>query len=339
MAYFPENLDEWRKISYLIDHSEKVFITTHVNPDGDAIGSEMALAGFLAQMGKSFRIINHSGTPDAFRFLDLDDVIEMCHDDMHYTIGPRKSDMVVFLDLGRYDRIGRSKDFLVPTPAPKVIIDHHPPEQTNADVVVITPRAASTGSLLYDLMCHIDPTLINKEIAFALMTAIVTDTGYFRYSNTTATTHLIASSLYEYGVRAVDIRQHLETGYPLCRQRLMGLVLRDLKTYFNGDIVYSHITKEMFEEAGARREHTEGIIDQMRFIKNAKVAILIIQEGDDCYKVSLRSGDGVTVNAIASMLGGGGHPRAAGANLTGSLEFVISRVLDAAEAHLEGEYD
>ena len=335
MPYFPENLDDWRKISFLIERSEKIFISTHVNPDGDAIGSEMALAEFLSKMGKVIRIINHSPTPDAFFYLDPQEKIEFFQDDLLYTIGPKKSDMVFFLDMGKYERAGRSAEFLAYTSAAKVIIDHHPPEPVEADVVVINTNAASTGSLVYDLICHIDSSLINKEIALAMMTAIVTDTGYFRYSNTTATTHLIASSLYQYGVRAINVRKQIEKGYPVCRQILLSMTLNNLKTNSSDEVAYSLITKSMFEEAGAKREHTDGIIDQLRIIKGIKIVFLVIQEGENKYKVSFRSGDGISVNVIASKLGGGGHPRAAGANMTGSLEHVTNRVLDVVEDYLK----
>ena len=125
MSYFPESLDDWRKIALLIDRSERIFITTHINPDGDAIGSEIALAGFLSGMDKSIRIINHSITPEIFRFLDPEGIIEFCPDSIQNTTGPQKSDLVFFLDLGRYSRVGNNADFLAYTSSSKVIIDHH----------------------------------------------------------------------------------------------------------------------------------------------------------------------------------------------------------------------
>ena len=338
MIFFPENLDDWRKIASLIDHSEKIFISTHVNPDGDAIGSEMALAVFLSRMGKSVRIINHSVTPSMFRFLDPDGIIESCENIGLNSIRPDKNNTVVFLDLGRFDRAGKSADLLAHTPSKKVIIDHHPPESINADVIVVNPSASSTGSLIYDLMCYMDFTLINREIAQAVLTAIVTDTGYFRYSNTTATTHSIASSLYQHDVSSFVIRRHFEKGFPLCRQKLLGLMLSTVRKSADGKIAYAHITESMFKEAGALREHTENLIDLIRVIEDVSIAVLIIQEGENRYKLSFRSGDTASVNTIASMLGGGGHPRAAGASLTGTLENVTAMVLEVADSYLKNDY-
>jgi len=337
MAYFPENIDDWRKIAYLVERADRICITTHVNPDGDALGSEIALADFLSGMGKPHRTINCSPTPESFRFLDPYDEIELYREDIHRNLCSSETELVFFLDLGKYERAGALGERFNDCPASKVIIDHHPPEPVDADVVVVNSRAASTGSLVYDLINFIDSSLITERIALAILTAVVTDTGYFRYSNTTETTHLIASSLYRHGANVTEIRRRLETGYPVCRQKLMGLTLSRLKTTYSGQIAFSCITREMFEEAGAKREHTDGIIDQIRLINGTKIAFLVIQEDGERFKVSFRSGDGASVNKIAAMLGGGGHPRAAGANLIGSLETVTNHVLEAAREYLEDE--
>ncbi|MFC1692495.1 bifunctional oligoribonuclease/PAP phosphatase NrnA [Candidatus Latescibacterota bacterium] len=331
MVYFSENCDDWGKIASLIKRAETIYISTHVNPDGDAVGSVMALAGYLVRTGKPVRIINQSETPESYRFLDPDGIIESYPDSPPQGKKPGKNDLVFFLDFGNLERVGSCVEFLTKNDAPLVVIDHHPPESIEADVIVINTHAASTGSLLYDLMCHIDSSIMNKEIATALLTAVVTDTGYFRYSNTTATTHLITSSLYNYGVTASEIRKHLENGYQLCRQLLLGMALSTVRISPCGRIAYAHITESMFKKAGAKREHTDGIIDHIRVIRNIKIAALFIQEGKDRFKVSFRSGDGTSVNTIARLLKGGGHPKAAGASLTGSLEYVIKKVLEAAE--------
>lgn len=335
MAFFPENTDDWRRVASAIEIAENIYITTHVNPDGDAIGSEMALARFLSKKNKYYRVINHSPTPDTFLFLDPDSCIEVFSEDMEFTVTPGQSDCIIFLDLGRYERCGRCVEFFENTTATKIAIDHHPPEQFDIDIPIINTRAASTGSLVYDLLCFMDDgSIIDYDVAVAILTAVVTDTGYFRYGNTTATTHAIAASLYTHGVSSLDIRRRLETGYPFCRQKLMGLVLGRLETSFGGAIAFSSITREMFEDAGAKREHTEGIIDQLRMINETQIVFLVIQEGDERFKVSFRSSDGISVNRVAAMLGGGGHPRAAGANLIGPLDTVTRHVLDAAETYL-----
>jgi bifunctional oligoribonuclease and PAP phosphatase NrnA len=335
MAYYPENATHWARIGQLVEGAGRIFLSTHVNPDGDAIGSVMALAGMLGGMGKPYRVILQSVMPETYRFLDPEGRIESYPENPPVGDGPGERDLVFFLDVGRLDRTGNVERFLADNPARKIIIDHHRPETVEADLIVVNPRAESTGSLVYDLITTIAPFPVTERIALATLTAIVTDTGYFRYSNTNEITHRVAASLYEHGARVGFIRRELETGQPFCRQKLLGLMLAGLRQAAGGRIAYSFITADMFEETGARREHTDGIIDHIRIIQNTRIASLIVQEGPYLFKASFRTTDSVPANDIASLLGGGGHPRAAGATLSGNLEQVISLVLEAAETILD----
>ncbi|MCE5250667.1 bifunctional oligoribonuclease/PAP phosphatase NrnA [bacterium] len=333
-AFYPENENQWTAIATAIHDSDRIFLSTHVNPDGDAVGSVMAFAVFLKGMGKKIRIINESSTPDLYRFLDPHGIIESYGLTRLPENSPVKGDLVVVLDLGNYARLGHIREFLIDNDAIKAVIDHHQPEQIEADILALNTRACSTGSLVYDLLCHIDRSIINKQIAEALITAIVSDTGFFRYSNTTATTHRIASELYEYNINVPNIRRHMESGQLFCRQKLLGLTLSEIRITPCRRIVYSVITREMFEQAGASREHTEGIIEQLRIIRDIKIAFLVIQEGTDLFKASFRTADSIPANEIASLLGGGGHPKAAGASMNGTLDAVVTRVLDASASVL-----
>jgi bifunctional oligoribonuclease and PAP phosphatase NrnA len=339
MEYFPENKADWLKIGNLVSQAECIFITTHVNPDGDALGSVMALAGFVQKMGKKFRVVIQSNVVEMYRFLDPGNIIESYPVDPPSVDSPNAHDLVFFLDLGKYERAGNVVPYLVQNQARKIVIDHHPPEAVEADYCVVNPHAEATGSLVYDFICTVSPKVIDRKIALAILTAIVTDTGYFRYSNTTAVSHYIAASLYEHGVKVDEIRKALETGQPFSRQKLMGFALANLRLSSCGTIVYSWITAKMFQDAGARREHTDGIIDQIRIIKNVKVAILIVQEGDQQYKVSFRTVKPISASAIAAKLGGGGHPRAAGATCIGDLETVIDSVLNVVTTIENSERD
>ena len=329
MDYFPKNIEDWTTVSRLVKESNRLYIATHVNPDGDAIGSVMALAGFLKNLGKPFRVINDSKTPEIFQFLDPAGIIETYTERGQPEDSPRRGDLVMFLDLGSYNRVGRIESFLVDNEAVKVVIDHHIPEPVDADYVIVNTNACSTGSLVFDFMIHSNRTAIDRNVASAILTAIISDTGFFKYSNTTASTHQIVSALYDYGARTVDVRKNLESGQLYCRQKLLGLTLSKVQLTDSDRIAYSVITTDMFEESGAQREHTEGIIDQLRIIRNIKVALLLIQEGPDFFKASFRTADTIPANEIAARLGGGGHPKAAGASLHGSLDHVVSRVVGA----------
>jgi len=242
-SIFPENRNHWIKTASLVKNSNRIFISTHVNPDGDAIGSVMALYGFFTRMGKTCRIVNEAATPEMYRFLDPEGVIESYFEGKQPHDPPGKGDLVMVLDLGNYSRLGKAAGFLVQNEAAKVVIDHHQPEQITADVIAINTGACSTASLVYDFMCSIGRSLINQPIAEALLTAVISDTGFFRYSNTNAITHRIAAELYACNVNVSEIRKHLESGQLLSRQKLLGLTLAGLRTAASGKIAYSTIAR------------------------------------------------------------------------------------------------
>jgi bifunctional oligoribonuclease and PAP phosphatase NrnA len=335
MSYFPENENEWTTIAHLINRTDNIFITTHVNPDGDAIGSEIALSHFLKNMGKTVSIVNTSPTPEMYRFLDPHHSIKVYNNPETKVKNPEKNDLMFSLDFGRDDRAGESFFYLTHNGPTRVVIDHHIPEETITDIAVINTRAAATGSLLFDLMNTIGAAFIDRNVALALMTAIVTDTGNFRFNNTTATTHRIAAALHEYGATAHDVSRQLETGFTFNRQKLLGLVLGSVSLSDCGRIAYAHITEAMFRKTTTERENTEGIIEHIRSIKNITVAILFIQENHNTYKISIRTKGNAHANIIATLFSGGGHPQAAGATLKGSLKSVTARVLKQTTEYLD----
>jgi bifunctional oligoribonuclease and PAP phosphatase NrnA len=341
MAFYPDKASDWRNIASLLVSSHRVFITTHVNPDGDAIGSEMALARFLTAGGKPVRIINHSKTPDIYAFLDPNGMIETFETKggSVFRDGPGPDDLVFFLDMGNLNRAGDTGALLLENGAQSVMIDHHVPEPVNVSIAVTVSTSDSTGSLVFDLMTTIDPARIDHDIAEAVLTAIVTDTGYFTYSNTTPVTLRIAASLYEYGASARDLRKRLERAHPLTRQRLMGLCLAETALASDGRIAWSYISSAMFARTGSSREHTDGIINEIRVIEGISVALILIQESPDIWKASFRSMSGVPVNEIAVMLGGGGHEKAAGATLHGTFEEVSKLVLTTVTEVLDSKED
>jgi len=305
-----------------------------VNPDGDAIGSVMALANFFDRTGIEYRVVLESVVPESYRFLDPKRRIESFPDGNVSGKEPGRDDLLLLLDLGRLDRTGSIEGSLMRNKPRLAIIDHHKPEPVAADIKAVNPDAESTGSLVYDFILNMDSANVTVDIANAILTAMVTDTGYFRYSNTSETTHAVASSLYHHGARVGAIRKRLESGQPFRRQKLLGLTLSNMRKSECGRIVYSFISRQMFEETGALREHTEGIIDQIRIVQDSMVAALVIEDGDLTYKVSFRTCGAISASGIASMLGGGGHPRASGASMTGTLDDVIERVLAAASTVL-----
>jgi len=335
MVFFPENSQDWKRIARLVEQAETVFISTHVNPDGDAIGSVTGFAACLRHLGRQCRAIIHSPTPKLFGFLDPDTTIESLTENGIPVHGPKKGDLVVMLDLGTYARLGTGMEFLFENEAAKVVIDHHIPEPVMADVVVVNTRACSTGSLVFDFFLSTYPMSVSRVAALGLMTALVTDTGFFGYSNTTATSLQIAASLCDYGISTADIRNRLESKYPLYRQKLLGMMLADMAVTTCGRVAYSVITRSMFRKSGASREHTENIINHLRVVEGIQIAILFIEEDKNIFKTSFRSAGEVPVHIIAHELGGGGHRMASGAHVRGSLEEVKEQVLRVAAGVLD----
>lgn len=337
--FYPENISKWKSIAELLQAARRVFITTHVNPDGDALGSEIALARFLAKLGKPVRIVNTSKTPAMYAFLDPGNLIEsyellgrsLFHDQ------PGKNDLIVILDLSDFERIGDVSGFLLRNNARRVIIDHHESEPEEADITVLTPYAESTGSLVYDLLLSMDHAHIDIPIAEAVLTAVLTDTGYFSFSNTNSTSLGVVSSLYKFGVSVHSLRKRIDATQPLARQKLLGLCLGEADLACRGRVAWSYISTEMFRKSGTAREHTEGIINLLRVIEGISIAVLFIQDGPLEWKISFRSATGIRVNAIAAQMGGGGHEKAAGASLSGTLPEVTEKAFAIIEQALDSE--
>lgn len=340
-TFYPENASSWKSIALLVQAARRVFVTTHVNPDGDALGSEMAVARFLAKLGKPVRIVNTSKTPAMYAFLDSENLIEsyellgksLFHDQ------PGKNDLIMILDLSDFERIGEVSDFLLRNNAPRVIIDHHESEPEEADVTVLAPYAESTGSLVYDLLLSMDHAHIDIPIAEAILTAVLTDTGYFSFSNTNSISLGVVSSLYKFGVSVHNLRKRIDATQPLVRQKLLGLCLAEADLACRGRAAWSYISAEMFRKSGTSREHTEGIINHLRVIEGVSIAVLFIQEEPLEWKISFRSATGIRVNSIAAQMGGGGHEKAAGAALSGTLPEVTEKAFAIINEALDSEED
>ncbi len=326
--FFTENAEKWSQIAAAIKQAKRIYITSHVNPDGDSLGSEMAVARFLEESGKNVRVINQSVTPELYEYLDPDGLIETVDGNGAPECKPGTGDLIFFLDMSNYSRSGRDVESLAESGARIVVVDHHVYDGIDGDIVVTNTEASATASLVYDLLYSIDSEMITPRIAEALLTGIITDTGYFSFSNTTQRTLRIAARLYERGTSTRDIRKKLESGFPLGKQKLLGMALSSLTVTGDGRVAYAAIRTEMFKKAGALREHTDGIIEQVKLVKGIHVAVLIIQENSHTFKASFRSMSGVPVNEIARSLGGGGHVKAAGATMEGTFSDVRGKILD-----------
>lgn len=312
----------------LIRNAKRVLVSSHENPDGDAIGSTLALGLGIEQMGKEVVFYNKDGVPETLRFLPHSDRIVKSLDGIEGTF-----DLAFAVDCTGTNRAGSEfEDFLSTGRGGKVIImDHHQTNNSSADLHLLDPRSSSTGIIVYSLLKQL-PVEINSDIADNIYTTIIGDTGSFRYSNTNPDTFRVAAELVEHGVDPAEISEALFESEPLRKLKLIGLVLPTLEVSGDKKIASVYVDNKMFAQSGACREDTEGIVNIPRSIKGVEVALLFREEVDkdgSLWKVSFRSKGQVDVAKVAEGFGGGGHYRAAGCSLAGDLDEVKKRVIES----------
>lgn len=314
-----------KRIIQELEPGRRVVLSTHVNADGDGAGSEAAAAHWLARRGLHPAIVNPTPFPDAFRFLLADDVGAWTPADADGDVAMREADVFLVMDTAEPSRLGA---VLGRTDGRRVlVIDHHPTTSSSVgDVVVCDPAACATGELVFDLMrvAGDEPTL---DEARALYVAIATDTGSFRYANTSARTHEIAAELLRAGVdpEAMYLRiyaQYTAEGLELVRRALERLRVSD-----DMPVAWISLTQADLAQTGASKEDLEGIVEYARRIRGVRVALLFRELHDGSTKVSLRSTGDADVASVARRLGGGGHVKAAGAVVPEGLEAAEARVL------------
>ena len=308
-----------------LDRARRPLITTHVNPDGDGLGSELALHRFLWERGKQTVILNASPTPPFYEFLDPDGLIQS------YQLGeplPGDVDLLVALDYGKWERLGPMTKTASNSGLPVLCIDHHPSEggEGFGDPEVINEHACATGEIIYDLLKSYGGPL-SLPVAEALYAAIMTDTGSFRFSNTNGRTHRIAAELLDLGVEPHTTYSNIYESTHPARLRLLGLTLSGLKLSADGRVGWIAVTQEMLKSAEAQPEDTEDFVDFPRSLDGVQVSVLFIELPSGIIRTSLRSKGLIRVNQIAMSLGGGGHPFAAGIRVQGPLEEAVPRVL------------
>jgi phosphoesterase RecJ-like protein len=309
---------------------QRFVLTTHVNPDGDAIGSEIALALWLRSLGKTVQIINHNATPFVYRFMDPDGSIRV-FDATRDTTALREADAIVVLDTNHLSRVGSMEAFVRSSPAKRICIDHHLDPEPFSDLTLITPEATSTGEILYRLLSGAIPGALPRSIAEALYVAIMTDTGSFRYPRVDASTHRMVAALIESGADPVELYGQVYNRWSLGRLRLLGEMLSSMETACDGRIACVTVTRDMLRRTGTLEEDTDNFTTYPMSVEGVVAGIFFL-ELDTGFKISFRSHGDVPINALAQEFGGNGHKNAAGARVEGgTLDEVRRRVMAAAE--------
>jgi bifunctional oligoribonuclease and PAP phosphatase NrnA len=309
------------EIAAAIRRANRIALLSHIRPDCDAIGSQLALALSLQTMGKEVVAWNEDGLPDSYRFLDKSDLIQKPPTE------PDAFDLAIALDTATKQRLGTPLD-AIRSAKHWINIDHHASNPGYGDLVHIDTGVPATGQIVYEFIRSEDLPF-ELPAAIALFAAISTDTGSFRYPHTTARTFEIASQLVEMGVDAASLAIKLYESYPKRRVQLLGEALREARFDVNDKVASLSVTNETKDRLGIQPDDLDGLIDTVRVVESVIVAVFFEELSDGKIRVSMRSKvDRIDVNKICGEFGGGGHPRAAGARLRGGLEEVRNKVLE-----------
>jgi len=309
-------------------------LTTHLNPDGDGIGSQLALREYLVDNGKSVRCINFSPTPRQYKFLDPEKkLIEVFDQKIHASI-IAKTDCIVILDTNVLSRLGDMEEAVHQSPATKIVIDHHLDKGEIADHYIVDESAAATGEIVYKLLAKAMENKLTDTIANALYTAIMTDTGSYRFPKTNYNTHLMTAELLKYNVNPADIYQEVYERGSATRLVLLGETLSTLQLHHDGRVATMYIPAQLFEQTDTDIAETDGFVNYAMQIDNVQIGLLFTENGNDI-KISFRSRGDVWVNELAKEFNGNGHQHAAGATVHGgNLQDVMKKVIEAAPKHL-----
>ncbi len=316
-----------------IRSGQQFVLVTHEHPDGDALGSLVAMHGVLTALGKDsvmFLAAEELPLPYEYSFFDLDGMTSELPEDVDGRV-------VIFLDCGNIDRV--PVDVVQRFGSHILNLDHHHDNTMFGDVNHVVSDASCTAEIVWDLMHElgVKPT---SEIAEALYVGLVTDTGKFMYENTGASAHVMAADLIDAGVDVHAIYRRLYEGMPYAKLELLGRALAHVRRYDDGRLTLALLTRDDFRLAGAEDSHSEGVIDHLRSVTGTKVAALarelVDEAGEGRKKVSLRSTDGeIDVSMIAREGGGGGHRRAAGFTTTLGEQQLVEFLRERVAAQLD----
>lgn len=305
------------KIIREIELNSSFLVTTHEGPDGDAVGSTMALASYLRARGKDVTLYYCDPIPDTYNFLPLSQLAVQ-------TIPDRTYDVCFVLDAGELKRAGAELSSF--NGCGKIInIDHHPHCEEFGDLNYVDPSASATGALIYRILKAAGYDL-DYDTALYVYVAIVTDTGSFRYSNADPEAFQVSGELVALGINPWSVAEKLYESQPLKRLELLALALSTLTVSKSGEFASITVTLDMYKKTGATSELTDGFVNYPRSIHGVEVSIFFREIKEGVYKVSFRSKGKVNVSSLAMAFSGGGHHNAAGCTLHGTLDEVRETV-------------
>jgi phosphoesterase RecJ-like protein len=315
-----------KEIGDIILEGKSFLLFPHIHIDGDALGSSVALCRIIQKTGKKASILIEEDIPPNIAFLDeglcirIEDIKE-------------KRYISIALDCSDADRLGNRKKLFFDGES-TICIDHHITFSPFAEYNYVDEDAAAVGEIIFRL-CESMKIIIDAAVAKALYAAIATDTGNYQYSNTTAESHRITASLFDAGMDHNKVILEIYQNQKPEKIKIMGRAYETLDFFCEGRGCIAYVSREMLKTAGAAMSETDGIVEQIRDISGVEIAILLKEE-EDAIKVGMRAKTEADVSMIAKELGGGGHRKAAGCSISGSLEEAKKILVGAATAHLSG---
>ncbi|MFZ5639983.1 MAG: DHH family phosphoesterase [Bacillota bacterium] len=323
-------MNDLNAIAKVIKQVRNVVICGHAMPDGDSIGSTVAMGLLIKMLDKNVTVISPDPVPRAYGFLPgVKDVMGLKE-------FPEACDLAVILDCTDLNRTGDELAHRLQKVPTIINIDHHVSNHRFGHYNFVEPAAAAAGELVYALAGELGLDL-TPDVAMNLYTAVAMDTGSFRYDNTTAETHKIAARLIGTGINVARINENLFENKELITLRLLGRALSGMQVSPCGRVAWISVPYSLMEEMGARDEHADGIVNYPKTAEGVEIGLLFREIEPGRIKVGFRSKETADVNKLAAIFGGGGHPRAAGCMINGDLAEVEAEVIAAALAILSGQ--
>ncbi len=314
----------YKKLSEIINRSNDFLIITHIFPDGDAIGSLTAMHGLLIKLGKNSKMFCKSILPYQYKFLPGFGDIKK---DACQMVKGNKKFVCIYLDCADKNRADLDLDQVRENTSCIINIDHHGSNTCFGDIDIVDSGKSATAEILYGFISGRYRSLLDPDIALSIYVGILTDTGRFQYSNTTASVHKITSELLQYGIRPSEVYGHIYESDPAGRFKLIQMVFSRIRYIKHLNLIYSYVLNSDFKKLKIPFYTQEGIIELLRSAEGTKIAALIKQIDNNSYKVSLRTSDSkIDLSGIASKFGGGGHKSASAYRDEGNLKTVMARL-------------
>lgn len=316
-------MDSLHTILEVIESHSSFLISSHINPDGDSIGSQLALYSFLLDLDREAFIVNSDPVPAVYSFLPNSAQIKL-------EPPKRETEILFVVDAGSLDRIGEKLAKKIAPSKTIINIDHHATAVKFGDYNFIDPNAAASCEIIYKLI-QLSGMKIGVQRAICLYVGIMFDTYNFRYSNTSPNTHQVAADLIREGAQPQELFEKVYESVDHSKLKLMGLVLNTVQVSQDGKIAWMWVEREMFKKSNTSKEDCEGLINYLGTIKDISLAIFFGEFEDGKTRISLRSKNGIEADKFAILFGGGGHKRAAGCTFNAPLKEAIDIIITEAQ--------